>query len=428
MRRFMLLGVLSSLVMVLAPVVEAADWYQFRGPQTNGQADGSGYPIEWSREKNVKWHAALQGTGNGSPIVSAGHVFVTSAEDQGKKRHLYCFDRANQEPRWVRTVEYGKVEVTHETNPWAGSTPAADGERVVVWHSSAGLYCYDFDGKELWKRDLGEFHHMWGYGTSPVISGGRVFLHCGPGKQIFVIALDIKTGETLWQTDEPIEEGADGDRNAGGKYMGSWSSPVLVEVDGRLRVFCTMPTRVNAYDAETGELVWWCEGIRGPRGDLAYSSPMIGGGIGVAIGGFQGPSIGFELGGSGNATDVSRLWRSESNPQNIGTGVILGDVVYTVTASVGTMQCIEARTGKELWQGRTPGGNFWASLVLADGRLYATNQAGETHVVLPNPEKFELIATNAIGERTNSTPAFSEGEIFLRTARGLYCIATAKEE
>jgi outer membrane protein assembly factor BamB len=406
---------------VFGAVASAGDWPQFRGPHGNGYADGQRFPIQWSPQRNIRWKTPLPQPGNSSPIVSAGRVFVTCAEDQGRRRSLYCLDRADGRIVWVQTVPFDRVETTHKTNPYCGSTPAADGKRVVVWHGSAGLYCYDFAGQELWRRDLGEFKHIWGYGSSPILRGDRVIMNCGPGQRVFVTAIDLQTGETLWETDEPVE--GDGSYNDAKKYVGSWTTPVIAHVNGRDQIVCTMPTRLNAYDPDTGTIVWTCGGIRGPRGDLAYSSPMIGEGFGVACGGFMGPAIGFRLGGSGDVTETHRRWRVERNPQNIGTGVLIGDYVFKANAGPGTLQCIEAATGEQRWQERAAGGNHWGSIVYAAGLLYATNQQGVTQVFRPNPEKLELVAANALDEASNSTPAFSDGRIFLRTFEHVYCIA-----
>src|SRR5690606_26331834 len=147
----------------------AEDWPAFRGPNGDGTADASGLPVEWGPDRNIKWKVPLPEPANSSPIVSNGRVFVTYAEDRGQQRHLVCFDRQTGEQLWKASVPFANVEETHETNPYCGSTPVADGERVVVWHGSAGMHCYDFDGNPLWSQDLGEFHHMWGYGSSPII-------------------------------------------------------------------------------------------------------------------------------------------------------------------------------------------------------------------------------------------------------------------
>ena len=236
---------LFVIFLVFAGTLGADDWPAFRGPSGNGISSEKTAPLTWSAEKNVKWKVALPQPANGSPIVSNGRVFATSAQDKdGKERSLYCFDRKNGKQLWVRTVKFDKKMPTHKTNPYCGSTPAADGERVVVWHSSAGLYCYDFEGKELWKREFGEFRHKWGYGTSPVLYKGKVILHTGPGKRVLVTALDIKTGKTLWEKEEPQD--GNGQERAKGGPMGSWATPVIFKD----QILLTMARRLVAYDPE----------------------------------------------------------------------------------------------------------------------------------------------------------------------------------
>ena len=187
-----------SVFFVLGAVALAEDWPAFRGPAGNGLANETDVPTEWSHDKNIKWKTKLPRPGNGSPIVSNGRVFLACAEDaQGLKRSLYCFDRADGKQLWVRTVELEKKMPTHETNPYCGSTPVADGKRVVVWHSSGGLYCYDFAGNELWSRNLGEFDHIWGYGSSPILHQGKIFLNCGPGKNALSSRVSIWRAATL---------------------------------------------------------------------------------------------------------------------------------------------------------------------------------------------------------------------------------------
>lgn len=410
---------LPIFLLAIATAALAGDWPEFRGANNDGQSDETGLPVEWGPDRNIVWKSALpeNSESNGSPIVSNGRVFLTSAEKtQGKTRTLHCFDRKTGEQLWSRDVSADQVWPTHKTNLYGGSTPAADGERVVVWHASAGLVCYDFEGEKIWERDLGGFKHMWGYGGSPIIDSGRVILHAGPGPRVFMTSIDLKTGETQWETEEPVE--GNGERNPQNKYMGSWSTPVIAND----LIVCSFATRVNAYNPANGEIVWTCDGIRGPKGDLCYTSPIIAGNICVAMGGFGGPAFGFKMGGEGNITDAARLWRVEKAPQRIGSGVFVGEHIYVANAGPNLLQCIEPATGEIVWEERAPGGAHWGSMIHADGKIYVTDQQGTTHVIKPNPENLELLASNKLGERSNSTPAFSDGQIFIRTFRNLYCI------
>lgn len=407
--------------LLFAPVLGAGDFPAFRGPRGDGITQESQAPLRWSDTENVKWKVPLKQASNGSPIVSNGCVFVAGTEDEeGLQRSLYCFNRTDGKLRWVRTVSFDKPEPKHDTNPHGSSTPAADGKRVVVWHGSAGLFCYDFEGKELWKQDFGDFIHRWGYGTSPVIMDDRVIMHCGPGSKVSVTALDLATGRILWSTEEPLD--GNGSEREDKNPMGSWSTPLIATVNGVQQIICTMPTRVVGYSPNDGQILWYCEGIRGPKGDLAYSSPVLAGDICIAVGGYGGPGLAVKLGGSGNIT-ASRLWRNEQNPQSIGSGVVVDGHFYRPNAGPGTIQCMEPATGKILWTDRGPGGVMWGSIIYAAGRCYVTAQNGHTAVFRPSPEGYEQLALNEIKEPTNSTPAISDGEIFLRTHKHLYCIS-----
>ena len=409
---------LCAMILLSARGSLAGDWPELRGPDRNGISPETDLPLTWGAGKNVKWKAELPQPGNSSPVVSNGRVFLTCAEDEkGAGRSLYCFDATDGKKLWTQTVSYKLPDPTHQRNPYCASTPAADGQRVVVWHGSAGVHCYDYEGKELWSRDLGTFRHVWGYASSPIIYGNSIILNCGPGVRSFVTALDRKTGRTLWQTDEP---GGAEDRNPAGAWVGSWATPVVAKVNGQDQVLVPQSHHVNAYDPGTGAILWICGGT----GDLAYADVMTGDGLAVAVSGYGGPAIGFKLGGSGDITESARLWRVERNPQRIGTGVVIGPNLFMVSEP--GLSCIEMSTGRELWKHREPGQTFWGSIVCAGGRLYVTSQKGLTLVYAPDPRQFRLLASNALDEESNSTPAPANGHLYLRTFKGLYCIAGDK--
>src|SRR6185295_19575034 len=159
-----------------------------------------------------------------------------------------------------------------QDNPHCGSSPCADGERVVVWHSSAGLHCYDFDGKPLWSLDLGKFAHMWGYGSSPILHGDRVVLNAGPGPRTFLVSVDKKTGKEAWRSEEPGAKSSE--------WVGSWCTPRVVAVDGKERLLMAWPGAVKAYDPASGAVVWSCGGL----GKLVYADVAVAGGVGIATG------------------------------------------------------------------------------------------------------------------------------------------------
>jgi outer membrane protein assembly factor BamB len=406
----------------IAPVLDAADWPQFLGPRVDGVAEDVETPVKWDAGTNVVWRAELSRPSNGSPIVAGGNVFVVGAEDsKGTRRSLYCFAKDSGEQRWVRTVEFDKAMPTHKTNPHCSSTPASDGRRVVVWHASAGLFCYDNEGKEVWKRDLGEFRHMWGYGGSPIIHEGKVLLHCGPGARVFVTALELETGKTLWEADEKFDGGT-AERSAGGHYRGGWSTPFVRPIDGVETVICSLPTRVVGYDLASGDALWHCDGLKSARGELCYMNPIMGDGdLCYVIGGYGGPSIAFRAGGKGDITASRRVWRSEKNPQSIGTGIFYEGYFY-VPSDGGGIRCIDPKDGSVKWQDPAGKRPFWGSMVRVGKRCYVTNRDGATLVFEPSPKGFVKIAENKLGEACDATPAVVGGQIFIRTDEALYCI------
>lgn len=398
----------------------AQDWPCFRGPEHTGHAVGK-FSTEWGPGQNIKWKIQLPGLGNSSPIVVGEQVFVAMAEEKGKKRTLRSYDRQTGKPAWSQVIEFDGKEPTHDTNPFAGSTPASDGKSIVVWHGTPGLFCYDLSGKEQWRLDLGPVKHIWGYGSSPVIHEGLVYLNAGPGASSFVMAIDIATGKQVWRVEEP--DGADDEnpKSTSGrdKWIGSWATPVIAQIAGQVQLIVSLPHRMEAFDPKTGKSLWTCQGF----GTLCYTDAHIGEGFGIGSGGYGGPIIGLKLGGEGDVTEKSRLWRHEAdNPQRIGSGIIYQEHFYIVNEN-GVAQCIHIPTGKEAWKARIPaGGTYWASLTLADGKLYAVNQSGIATVFEASPTEFKHIAENNCGEGTNATPAFSNGRIFYRSYSSLTCI------
>jgi outer membrane protein assembly factor BamB len=231
-----------------------------------------------------------------------------------------------------------------------------------------------------------------------------------------VIALDLATGKTLWQVDEP--GGASGDKGAE-EWIGSWSTPRVVATPQGDLVLVSQPYHLNAHDPATGKIVWTQEGL----GKLVYTTPLIEGDIAVAMGGYHGPAMGVRLGSADASRAPQSLWRHEQkNPQRIGSGVIVDGKLYMANEQF-IAQCLDLQSGRELWQERLPQGTIWSSIVRVADRLYVTNQAGTTLVWKVNPQQLELLAENPLDEACNASLAVSKGELFLRTHGHLYCIA-----
>lgn len=396
-------------------------------PAWRGDAEGSGrtasadLPVEWSKDKNVRWRIDLPQRGNSTPVIWGDRVFVTQAIDKEKWRGLMCFSRTDGKLLWKKGVTYEKPERTHGTNPYCSASPATDGKLVVVSYGSAGVACYSALGEELWRRDFGAIDHVWGNSTSPVLHGDLCIHYHGPGRGAFLIALNKHTGETVWKIDEPAwntDGRTDGFKGDPDGVVGSFSTPILIDTGKRTELIMSFPTEIRALDPKTGKQLWNCGGLN----PLVYTSPVHGDGIIVALGGYFGNSIAVKAGGEGDVTKTHRLWQHVRHNGGIGSGVVKNGRLY-YHDSGGVAYCLDLKTGETLWKGRLPGiSKSWGSLLLAGDRIYALSQAGETVVFKANPQEFEVVAHNHLGEMTNSSPVPFGKELFIRTHDGLWCI------
>lgn len=404
------------LALAVATITQAANWPAWRGPNHDGTCEEKGLPVKWSATDGIAWKAELPDRGNSTPIVWGDKVFVTQVIESAGRRELWCFDKKTGKSLWKSGITYKEQEPTHGTNPHCSASPATDGERVIVSFASAGVYCYDLSGKEVWHRDLGPQHHIWGNGASPVLVGDVCYLNHGPGEHATLYALDKKTGKPLWQNAEPIRpESSEG--KAG--FYGSWSDPVPVVIDGKAQLLMSWPYRVCSLDPQTGKEHWTCDGLN----PLVYTSPLYADGIVVAMGGYSGKALAVKAGGSGDIT-TNRLWYHPKSPQRIASGVIHEGKIYILN-DPGIAQCIDLKTGEQIWnerlKGPGPTGQNWSSLVLSEGHLYAVNQGGDALVFKASP-KFELVSINPMGEKVIASIAVSDGHLFIRGHKHLFCV------
>ena len=396
-----------------------ANWPAWRGPTHDGVTEETGLPTKWSATSaNVKWKVPLPDRGNSTPVVWGDNVLVTQAVTASQKRGLWCIDRRSGKLRWEAGITYVEAEPTHATNPYCAASPATDGERIYVSYGSAGLYCYDFQGKVLWQRtDLGKQHHIWGNAASPVVAGDRMFLNVGPGENTALLCVNAKDGRTLWKHEEPGGASGEGSNK---KWTGSWSDPLLRQVGSRAELFMTYPGRVCAFDPQTGRELWTCAGLN----PLVYNSPLYADGVVVGMGGYNGMALAVKAGGNGDVTSTHRLWHLPKTSQRIGSGVIYEGRHYILTDG-GIAECRDLKTGTIVWSERLKGpgpvGQNWSSLVRSGDLLYAVNQGGDAFVFKAAP-KFELVSTNPMGERVIASMAVSDGEIFVRGYQHLWCI------
>ena len=404
----------------------AANWPAWRGPHGTGVCEERNLPLNWSTNENVRWRVPLPERGNSTPVIWGDRVFVTQAVDAEHRRTLMCFEKGSGKLLWKSGVTYADKELTHETNPYCSASPVTDGERVIASYGSAGLYAYDFSGKELWHRDLGKQHHIWGNAASPVIHGDLCILNVGPGERQVLVALDKKSGDEKWRVEEP--GGHSGEAKPGQNqrdvWIGSWTTPIVISgrdsAPSPSALVMTWPKRVAVYDPATGKEKWTCRGLN----PLVYTSPLYSEGVIVAMGGFSGMSLAVKTGGAGDVTDTHRLWHHPKTKQRIGSGVIAGNHIYILNDD-GVAQCFELKTGKLVWEERLKGpakSDSWSSMVLAGDRLYVSNQGGDTFVLEASPT-FKTLATNSLREPIFSSVAVSDGNLLLRTHQALWCIA-----
>ncbi|HTN76671.1 MAG TPA: PQQ-binding-like beta-propeller repeat protein [Pirellulaceae bacterium] len=401
------------LALIAVTPATAENWPQWRGPWGTGVAQEKSAPLAWSKEKNVRWRVALPGPGNSTPIVWNNQVFVTCAAEEGRQRGLYCFDRQTGREQWQRVVEFTGDEPTHSTNPACSGSPVTDGERVIAWHGSAGLYCYDLAGKELWKKDLGKFEHVWGVGSSPVLYKDLVILNAGPGLNVAIIALKKATGEEVWRKEFEGMKSTKLD-----EFRGSWSTPVVHREGERDVLLLPLPEKLRAVDPLTGEELWSCGGAS----KLFYTSALTSNDVVVVMCGYTGPAFAVRGGGEGDVTQSHRLWlHTVKNPQRVGSGVVVDGHVYILNED-GIAWCIDVVSGEVRWKERLGGGATWCSAVLVAGKIYFANTAGDTFIIEPNPQECRRLGKNSLGELMRASPAVSNGELFLRTYAALYCI------
>jgi outer membrane protein assembly factor BamB len=418
---------LILLVVFTSNFLGAANWPAWRGADGSGATSEKNLPTQWSDTENVRWKIKLPERGNSTPIVWGKKIFITQAV--GNRRTVICFDRVDGKQLWQSGPAYEEKELSHRSNAYGSSSPATDGEKVVAWFGSAGIYCYDFNGKELWHRDLGKQQHIWGYGASPVLYKNLCILNFGAGTRSFLIALDKTTGEKLWQHDIPESKPAertDGFAGQTNGHTGSWSTPIIIQANGKDELVLSLAEWLKAFDPKTGKELWRCGGLN----PLLYTSPIYGEGVVVAMGGFSGTTIAVKPGGKGNVTETHRLWQTVRTRDRIGSGVIYDGHIY-IANTPGVAECIELKTGKKIWEERLPSkgakSEVWSSAVLSGDNIYVLNQSGDCVIFKASP-KFEVVGVNSIGsELTNGSLAVSDGEFFIRTHEHLWCIGADKK-
>ncbi len=400
--------------------LEAGNWPAFRGPSGDGKSLGKDLPSEWSPSKNIKWKLKLPSSGSSSPIIWEDKIFLSQSIDTlGKQRALLCIDRKDGKVLWQKSVSFNDKEPTHSTNPYCSATPVTDGKRVIVSFGSAGIYCYDFEGTVLWNFNPGPSIHIWGNAASPILYKNLMILNCGPGEKTFLLALDKTTGKEIWRANEPGGVSGLGEIK---DWLGSWSTPIIYTNQNTNQLIMSWPNYLKSYNPDNGEVLWTSKELT----KLVYTSPITTSDLVIAMSGFHGSAVAVKTDGKGEVTASHQVWNNSSkNPQRIGTGVIHDKYLFMANAGPGNIQCIDIKTGKDLWENQRLGANHWGSLIYADGKIHATDQTGETFILEASPV-FKLLAKNSLKEHTDSTIAIADQEIFIRTYQHLWAISILK--
>lgn len=429
-------SIASLSMVVISQSANAEDWLRFRGPQGTGVAtDGISTPTEFDDQKNVLWKIDLPGAGASAPIIVGDRIFLTaysgygqSREDVGDmnrlKRHVLCYSKTDGTKLWQKDYDPHLPEdpfagMGVPEHGYASSTPVSDGTYVYVFFGKSGVYAFDLDGNELWNTSVGtgSGSRKWGSGASPVLAGDSIIINA-TDESNSIVGIDKNTGEELWRND--------GVENV-------WSTPLVVGSGDDLAVVMSLPYEVWAMNPRTGKLKWFA--TNGVQDTSVSASPMLDGDVVISMGGRSNTAIAIRLGGQKGAdvTETHTLWEGKSVAR-IMTPILYDGHIYAV--SKGIASCLDAKTGKQIYkerlpsigksaQRRGPSGNY-VSPIIADGKLYQFLKNGGCYVIAAEPE-FQLLASNLIaedGSEFNATPAISDGKLFVRSNRRLYCFGS----
>jgi outer membrane protein assembly factor BamB len=414
-------------VAVLTPMLGAADWDRFRGPGGLGTAEDKDIPVDFA-PSNFLWKTPIPGRGNSSPIVSKGKIFLQSASDDASKRMLYCIDARTGQIDWSREVP-GAFAKTHNKNTLASSSPTADGERVyiVFWDGKRiHLTAWDYAGQSLWSKDLGTYASQHGPGLSPIVVGEHVILNVDQDGTAEVVAFDRKTGEQVWKKSRQA-------------YRACYTTPFVLERDGKVEVIVSSTAGVTSYDPKTGDIVWnwtwvWKPDPTAPKvkGKKAKGDPLrqVGGpvfhdGLIYLISGDGSGDrhmVAIKAGTTGDVTDTPRVWEKTERTPYVPMVLAKGDYVFWIADQENKAICANAKTGKVIWEERLAGSKeVTASPVMIDGKIYSVNEMGRVSVFEAGP-KFKLLADNDLKEQVYASPAVADGRLYIRGVNHLYCI------
>jgi len=419
------------------------NWPQWRGPAGNGVALTGDPPVQWSEERNVKWKVAIPGSGHGTPVIWENQIFLLTAVPTNREGGVsstessadtgvssgrggpprnppptkdlaftaLSIDRKTGETLWQQTC---RREVPHQgihaTTTHASASAVTDGEHVLAFFGSRGLYCFDMSGDLQWEKDFGDMNILmsFGEGTTPALSGNTVVVVWDHEGDSCIYALDKRSGKELWQKSR--------------EERTSWSTPSVVEYEGQKQVVVSATGAVRSYDLKTGDVLWECSGLT----RNVIPTPVIDQGVVYVMSGFRGSAAkAIRLGGKGDLTDTDAvLWSLNRGTPYVPSPVLYGGNLYFCQVNDAILSCIDAASGEPHYsQERLEGiRSVYASPVAVDGRMYLVGRRGTT-LVLEHSNNLKILATNSLDDPIDASPAIVGSELFLRGHQHLYCIA-----
>ena len=431
---------LGFIALSLAAASHAANWGQWRGPEFNGSSPEKNLPVKFSKTENVAWSLGMPGPSAATPAVWGDRVFVSSADLNAQSLMAICVDRKSGKILWQHKVAEGFRK--DDRSNYASPSPATDGERVVFFYGNGDLVTYDFSGKELWRRNIqkdeGEFAFLWTFSSSPLLYQGKLYMQVlqrntavqGRGKpegnESYLLALDPKSGKTLWRVVRPSE--------AVSESLEAFTTPVPYEFQGRKEILITGGDCITGHDPSTGKELWrWATWNPTRIGHWRLvPSPVAGGGIVLACAPKGAPIYAFKAGAKGALSETDIAWKgdpSQGITSDVPTPLFYDGDFFVLSDNKKMLSRVEPKTGKVKWSVETPGrSKYESSPTGADGKIYFMNFKGE--VVVADATKGQVLHTTAMGEpsddMTRSSIAVASGQLFIRTNQKLFCVGNTQ--
>jgi outer membrane protein assembly factor BamB len=410
-------------LLLVSSLVYAANWPTWRGPTRDGISTEKNLPVKWSATENVTWKLAMPEVSGSTPVIWGENIFLNVAE--GGSLYLWCVDRNKGEAKWKQKITDNDMKV--RKGNMSSPSPVTDGQLVWVMTGNGVVKNFDFSGKELWMRDFwkdfGRFGLNHGYGSSPLLHRNALYIQVLHGMHTddpsYVVKLDAKTGKTLWRVERPTD--------AISESPDSYTTPVMVNVSGGEQLVVIGGDYVTGHDLATGKELWRGGGMN-PRNNPAnriVASPVVHGDL-VVVPTRVNPMQIYRAGGKGDVSKSHLVWATPNGP-DVPTPVTDGTYLYMINDR-GIAWCFDMQTGKEVYGGqRLRPAIYSSSPVLADGKIYMSNEEGGTVVMKAGPV-FEVLAENTLDDYLLASPAISDGQIFIRTTKHLYCIGKRNKQ